>query len=85
VITRGKIRPVTVRGYDEASLAGTHYHAAGQFVSTNNIALLKAFEGKSVRAASGRKFPLETDPNELHRIAAMDSPPFHEIYETSNT
>jgi hypothetical protein len=85
VITRGKIRPVTVRGYEEASLAGAHYHVAGQFVSTNNIAVLKPFEGKSVRAASGRKYPLETDPNALHRIAAMDSPPFHEIYETSNT
>jgi hypothetical protein len=33
----------------------------------------------------GKSHPLETDPNALHRIAAMDTPPFHEIYEiTSN-
>jgi hypothetical protein len=86
VLTNSRIRPVTVRGYGEASLAGAHYDAAGRFVSQNDISVLEPFKGKSIRAANGRKYPLETDPNALHRIAAMDSPPFHEIYEiTSNT
>jgi hypothetical protein len=81
VMTRGRFRELTVRGFAEASLAGAHHHVAGQFVRTNDITLLKPFAGKSVRAATGRKYPLETDPNALHRIAAMGSPPFHEIYE----
>jgi len=81
VMTRGRFRELTVRGFGEASLAAAHYVAAGQFVRTNDTRLLKPFEGKSVRAASGRNYPLETAPNALHRIAAMDTAPFHEIYE----
>jgi hypothetical protein len=39
-----------------------------------------------VQAANGRRYVLETRPNELHRLAAMESPPFHEIYKiTSET
>ena len=85
-MTRGRIQPVTVASYEDARLAGEHWHGAGEFVRTNNIEFLKPFDGRSVRAVSGRRFVLETDPNAIHRIAAMDSPPFHEIYEiTSNT
>jgi hypothetical protein len=86
VITRGRIRVVTVDGYEEARLVGQHYQAAGDFVRTNDIQVIKPFDGQSVRPVKGKPIPLETDPNALHRIAAMDSPPFHEIYEiTSNT
>jgi len=85
VMTNGKFRILTVRGYEEARLAGEHHYAAGEFVRTNNIELIEPFDGETVQAVNGRKYPLETDPNALHRIAAMDTPPFHEIYEiTSN-
>jgi hypothetical protein len=86
VITRGRIQTITVSGYEPARLAGAHQSAVGEFVRTNDISVLEPFVGQSVRAANGRKYLLETDPNELHRIAALDSPPFHEIYDiTSNT
>jgi hypothetical protein len=86
VITKGRIRIVTVRGFDEARRAGEHHNAVGDFVRTNNLDLIKPFKGRSVQAVKGKPHPLETDPNALHRIAAMDTPPFHEIYEiTSNT
>ena len=85
VITNGDIRIVTVAGYEPARLAGEHNHAVGEFVRTNDIELLKPFEGKFVRAINGRKYPLETDPNALHRIAATDTPPFHEIYAITST
>ena len=86
VITGGRVVKPTVRGYEQARLTGEHYHAVGQFVKTNNLDFIKPFEGRSVTAVNGRQYPLETDPNALHRIAAMDTPPFHEIYEiTSNT
>jgi hypothetical protein len=86
VMTNGRLRVLTVRGYDQARLVGEHHHAAGEFVRANDIKLIKPFIGQSVQAPSGRKYALEVDPNALHRIAAMDSPPFHEIYQiTSNT
>ena len=84
-MTNGKVRIVTVRGYEAARLVGEHHNAAGQFVRTNDVRLIAPFTGETVQSASGRKIELETDPNKIHRIAAMDTPPFHEIYEiTSN-
>ena len=84
VITKGRIRVVTVDGYEEARLVGQHYQAAGYFVRTNDIQVIKPFHGQSVRSVRGKEIPLETDPNALHRIAAMDTPPFHEIYEITS-
>ena len=85
VLTDGRQRTVTVGGYEWARLAGEHHNAAGQFVRTNDPSHLEPFVGRSVKTVQGRRVPFETDPNELHRIAAMDNPPFHEIYEiTSN-
>lgn len=86
VMTGGLVRKMFVNGYAEARLVGEHTHAVGQFVQTNDIGWIKPFEGQNVELANGRKVPLETDPNALHRLAAMDTPPFHEIYQvTSNT
>jgi hypothetical protein len=81
VMTGGRTRELIVRGYKHARLVGKHHHAVGQFVRTNDIELLKPFKGRAVKAANGRRYILETDPNALHRIAALDSPPFHEIYD----
>jgi AraC-like DNA-binding protein len=81
VMSGGRTRELIVRGYKHAHLIGKHHHAVGEFVRTNDIELLKPFVDQAVQAANGRRYILETDPNALHRIAAMDSPPFHEIYE----
>ena len=81
VMSGGRFRVLTVRGPKAASLVGKHHSAVGKFLRTNDIQLLKPFSGQSVSIANGRRFVLETDPNVLHRIAAMDSPPFHEIYD----
>lgn len=81
VITAGRARPLTVRGYEQARLVGEHYQAVGEFVRKNAPELIDPFKGRAVQAVNGRRYVLETNPNALHRIAAMDSPPFHEIYE----
>ena len=81
VMSGGRTHELIVRGYKHAHLVGKHHHAVGQFVRTNDIHLLKPFEGQAVKAANGRRYILETDPNALHRIAALDSPPFHEVYD----
>lgn len=85
VITEGRIRVLIVDGYEAARRVGEHHHAVGEAVRTNDFEPMKRFKGTSVRSVSGRKYALETNPNELHRIAAMDSPPFHEIYEIVST
>ncbi len=85
VMTGGRMQILTVDGFDQARLVGEHHQAVGAFVRTNDIEFIKAFEGRSVRGANGRKYLLETDPNELHRIASMDTPPFHEIYAITST
>jgi hypothetical protein len=85
VITAGRIRRVIVSGYENANLAGQHFNAAGVFVRSNNVNVLKPFRGRSVTASNGSRYLLETDPNALHRIAAMDTPPFHEIYEITSS
>jgi hypothetical protein len=84
VITGGTVKTLTVDGYSQARLVGEHHQAVGEFVRTNDIELIRPFEGRSVRTPAGVRYQLETNPNALHRIAAMDMPPFHEIYEITS-
>ena len=81
VLTKGTYKAVIVQGFDEASKAGAFEHAAGQFVETNERELLLPFTGEGVPDVKGRFHPFETEPNELHRLRNMDTPPFHEIYQ----
>jgi hypothetical protein len=81
VMTRGRFRILTVDGYQQARIVGEHHNAVGQFVRSNDVSVIEPFVGLVVRGANGQTHPLETDPNALHRIAAMDTPPFHEIYQ----
>jgi len=83
-MTSARVQNLTLRGYDQARLVGEHHQAVGDFLRTNDAALLKPFKGRTVQTVNGRRYVFETDPNALHRIAAMDSPPFHEIYEISS-
>lgn len=86
VMTAGRPRNLLLVGYQQACLVAYHHSAVAEFVRSNNLRHLRPFKGLTVQAVTGRRYVLETDPNALHRIAAMDSPPFHEIYEiTSNT
>jgi hypothetical protein len=85
ITTGGRSRTLTVRGYEEASIASAYQLAAKKFLSTNQLKFLQSFKGRALEAANGRRYPLETDPNAVHRVAAMDSPPFHEIYEITST
>ena len=80
-LTDGEVKSVTVPGFDEASKAGAYWNDAGQFIRTNEIDYIQPYIGDGLTDLKGRFIPFETDPNELHRIAAMDTPPFHEIYQ----
>lgn len=80
VISNGKADVLRLRGFDQASLNGQHLAAVGHFLKTNDHEFLLPFEGRAVIDAKGKSHPLETDPNELHRIASLGSDVFHEIY-----
>lgn len=80
VITSGKVRELRLRDFDQASVNGQHRAAVAKFIRSNDRSLLEPFEGRSVIDAKGKSHPFETDPNALHRIAAMGSEVFHEIY-----
>ena len=81
VMTSGAFKTLTIDGYPQARLVGEHLNAVREFVRTSDVEQLRPFEGRSVRTSAGVEYPLETDPNALHRLAAMDMPAFHEIYE----
>ncbi|WP_415644288.1 hypothetical protein [Sphingomonas antarctica] len=80
VISNGQVLDVRLRDYNETSLNGQHLAAVGKFIRTNDRQLLLPFEGREVIDAKGKRHALETDPNELHRIAAQGDEVFHEIY-----
>ena len=80
-IYRGETKSVTVPSFSEAHKAGEYFHAAGQFIRSNDIRYLEPFDGDGLTDVRGRFFPFETDPNALYRHAAQDAPVFHEIYQ----
>lgn len=71
---------VVVVSPSEASKAASYANAAKAFVNSNDPAVLEEWRGKSVKDIRGKRHKLETDPNELHRLAAADDPAFHEVY-----
>ncbi len=80
VITGGEAIDLTLRDFEQASLNGKHLAAVGGYLTSNDIDLLRPFEGQSVIDVSGVSHPLETDPNALYRFAHAGGEAFHEIY-----
>jgi len=80
VITEREVKNLTLADPEQLSLNGRHLAAVQQFLRSNDIELLRPFEGRSVVDARGRPHPLETNPNTLHRLASAGSEVFHEVY-----
>lgn len=80
IYSKRKRREIVVADYAQAALAGRYWDAAHRFVANNDIDLLAPFIGQAVTDARGRRHPLETDPNAIHRLTAAGGPAFHEIY-----
>lgn len=80
VISGGDATEMTLRDWEQASLNGKHLSAVGAFLRTNDIDLLRPFEGQSVIDAKGKAHPLETEPNALYRLAHAGGEVFHEVY-----
>ncbi len=80
VITEGEERQITLRDAEQASLNGEHLNAVKAFLRTNDIDLLRPFQGRSVIDAKGNAHPLETNANAIYRLSHAGSEVFHEIY-----
>jgi hypothetical protein len=80
VISEREVKNVTLADPDQLSLNGRHLAAVQQFLRSNDIELLRPFEGMAVVDVKGRPHPLETNPNALHRLASAGSEVFHEVY-----
>ena len=80
VISEREVKNLTFNDFEQRSLNGRHLAAVQQFLRSNDIELLRPFEGREVIDARGTPRPLETGPNTLHRLASAGSELFHEIY-----
>lgn len=80
VITGGEALKMDLRDFPQSSLNSRHLNAVQTFLRTNDIDLLRPFEGQSVVDAKGAAHPLETDPNALYRLAHAGGEAFHEVY-----
>jgi len=80
VITEREVRNLTLVDHEQLSLNGRHLAAVQHFLRSNDIELLRPFEGREVIDARGTPHTLETDPNALHRLASVGSEVFHEVY-----
>lgn len=80
VLTSGEPEYLVLDGYDQARLNGEHLSAVKTFVLSGDASLIEPFIGKSVRDIKGKPHPLETDLNELLRIANSGDEVFEEIY-----
>lgn len=80
VHTRGGTSIIRLRDWEQASLNAKHLNAVEAFLASNDIDLIRPFEGQSVIDAKGKAHPLETDPNALYTLANAGGEQFHEIY-----
>jgi hypothetical protein len=80
IYSDAKEHAITVAKFRTASLIGEYMAAVRWFVQTNDLRHLEPFTGKSVKDISGKRFPLETRPNVLHRLANSGGSSFEDIY-----
>jgi hypothetical protein len=80
VISEASEKIITVRGFSPASLAMRHRAAFNTFIDSNDVAVLAPFEGLTVTDITKQKYPLETRPNVLLRMANTGSDAEMKIY-----
>jgi hypothetical protein len=71
---------ITVGDLETASLVGRYMSAVGQFLTTNNRALLMPFTGQSAADVKGKTHPFETNPNSIYRLATAGGDVFEQVY-----
>jgi hypothetical protein len=70
--------PVTVVGSEDATVVAEHWNASKRYLNTGDDSELRRFQGLSVSEVE-----LETDLDEIDRLASLGVLEFEEIYEQS--
>ena len=79
ISTKGAQKTIVVANSNDASLIGQYHNAVKKFLRTGDESLLKPFKGKKVKDVKGKKYELETDPQNLFDIEeAKEDSEFHE-------
>lgn len=80
VYSDGRQLILTLPGIKTARFVGKYMAAVGRFLRTNQIKHIKPFAGLTFRDASGKRYPFETNPNALYRLASASDASFEAIY-----
>jgi hypothetical protein len=80
VYSDGRPLILTLPGIKTARFVGKYMAAVGRFLRTNQIKHIKPYAGLTFRDASGKRYPLETNPNALYRLASTGDASFEAIY-----
>ena len=80
IYSDGNALSITLSQPKQSSKIGRYMSAVHSFMRTNNANYLKPFEGQTVIDASGKTYPLETNPNALYRLASSGSDSFEQVY-----
>ncbi len=71
---------VTVRSSTTASRVGEYHNAVKEYLETGDFSKLRAFEGKFIIDAQGRRHPFVADPKVIRRLARAGQFRFESIY-----
>ncbi len=80
---RRGMREIAFDDSREASVVGKYWDAVGLYLQTGDASRLRAFRGKSVWDADGKRFGLLTDLAELDRQGSAGVLSFESIYARS--
>lgn len=80
IYSDGNEHVIVVNKFRTASRVGEYMASVRWFVQTNDLHHLEPFTGKSVNDMLGKRFPFETRPNVLHRLANTGGDTFEQVY-----
>lgn len=80
IFSNGQQQVIQVDTFKSASRIGAYMAAVRWFLQTNELKHLEPFAGRFVKDTSGKRFPFETRPNVIHRLASSGGDSFEQIY-----
>ena len=67
--SRGRKETIQIPGFAQSSKWGSYMSGVGEFLATNDPAMLEPFVGDGITDIRGRSHLFETRPNVLYRIS----------------
>lgn len=79
--SNGRVETIVVHGYDASRQVGLYMWAVKQFLTTNDRSLLTFWQGQFITDTQGDRYPFETRPNVLYRLAHAGTESFEQVYK----